>query len=105
MCSYASEIIKENDPRYPFATIHANPPGIATDYPALLKTNYGKGTVIWSCVPFEKADRFQHSDIFCRFDPVANPRRTGILLFYRSRTGGVCAIRRAGIQRKVHRHG
>lgn len=64
LCSYASEIVTKDDPRYPFATIHANPPGIFTDYPAVLKTQYGKGTVIWSCVPFEKAERFQHSDIF-----------------------------------------
>ena len=64
LCSYASEIATKDDPRYPFATIHANPPGIFTDYPAVLKTQYGKGTVIWSCVPFEKAERFQHSDIF-----------------------------------------
>ena len=64
MGAYVEEKIPESDPRYPFATIHANPPGIETDYPALLRTTVGKGTVVWSCVPFEKADRFQHSDIF-----------------------------------------
>lgn len=57
-------VIEPNDPRYKFASIHSNPPGIATDYPALMQVNVGSGTVIWSCVPFEKAKRYQHSDIF-----------------------------------------
>ena len=64
MAANAPERIPQDDPRYPFASIHANPPGIHTDYPALLKTTFGRGAVIWSCVPFEKADRQQHSDIF-----------------------------------------
>lgn len=49
---------------YPFATIHANPPGIWTEYPAMLKKSVGKGTVIWSALPIEKAERYQHSEIF-----------------------------------------
>lgn len=64
MGAYTAERISKEDPRYPFATIHANPPGIPTEYPAVLRTRAGKGTVIWSCVPFEKAERLQHSDIF-----------------------------------------
>ena len=63
---FNEEFLEEDDPRYKFASIHANPPGIWTDYPALLKVQVGAGSVIWSCVPFEKADRFQHSMIFAR---------------------------------------
>ena len=36
-----------------FASIHSNPPGIATDIPGLVYRKYGKGTVIWSAVPIE----------------------------------------------------
>jgi hypothetical protein len=36
-----------------FASIHSNPPGDVTDYPALVIKPYGKGTVIWSAAPIE----------------------------------------------------
>lgn len=49
---------------YKFASIHSNPPGIKTNLPAIIKTNYGNGCVVWSCLPIEKADRPQHSDVF-----------------------------------------
>ena len=38
-----------------FASIHSNPPGIFTDYPALIAKRYGKGKVIWSAIPIENA--------------------------------------------------
>jgi len=50
--------------REPFASIHSNPPGIATEMPAMMQVQYGKGEVIWSALPIEKADRPQHSDLF-----------------------------------------
>lgn len=58
------EYVDVNGPAYPFSTIHANPPGIKTSYPALLKSDYGAGKAVWSALPIEKADRYQHSDIF-----------------------------------------
>ena len=36
-----------------FASIHSNPPGHNTDIPAGLLTNYGKGKVLWMCLPIE----------------------------------------------------
>lgn len=53
-----------HDPTYKFASIHSNPPGRFTNKPALMRTSYGKGKVIWSAAPFEAADRQQHSSIF-----------------------------------------
>ena len=47
-----------------FASIHSNPPGIFTDTPAMMITNYGKGRVFYSSLPLERAKREQHSDIF-----------------------------------------
>lgn len=58
--------VEKDDPRYQFATIHANPPGPVTQYAGIMEANYGKGTVIWSAIPFEKAQRSQHSQIFAR---------------------------------------
>ncbi len=54
----------KEDKRYPFASIHSNPPGVQTQMPALIRKQYGKGEVIWSAIAFEKSDRMQHSDIF-----------------------------------------
>ena len=51
---------------YRFASIHSNPPGIYTDAPALVRARYGKGEAVWSALPFEKANREQHSNIFAR---------------------------------------
>lgn len=37
-------------PEYPdaYASIHSNPPGTPTDYPAVVIKNVGKGTILWS---------------------------------------------------------
>ncbi len=58
--------LSQDDPRVPFATIHANPPGKLTNYAGIMEASYGKGRVIWSAIPFEKAARFQHGEIFAR---------------------------------------
>lgn len=47
-----------------FSSIHSNPPGIATDIPAIAATDYGKGKVIWSTCPFECVDIYDHRQIF-----------------------------------------
>lgn len=36
-----------------FASIHSNPPGISTDFPAVAVKQYGKGKVLWSAFPIE----------------------------------------------------
>ena len=36
-----------------FASIHSNPPGVSTMYPAMAIKKYGKGTVLWSALPIE----------------------------------------------------
>ncbi|MHC1696179.1 MAG: alpha-L-fucosidase [Eubacteriales bacterium] len=40
-----------------FASIHSDPPGIATKHPALIVKRYGKGNVIWSAAPIEQDGR------------------------------------------------
>jgi len=40
-----------------FASIHSNPPGIATEYPALVFADCGKGRVIWCAACPEADDR------------------------------------------------
>jgi hypothetical protein len=42
--------------REKFASIHSNPPGYNTDYPAIIHVRYGKGEVVWSSVPLESPD-------------------------------------------------
>jgi len=54
----------EREPTYKFVSIHADPPGVATRLPGILKANYGAGMVIWSALPIERAERIQHDDIF-----------------------------------------
>ena len=36
-----------------FASIHSNPPGIKTEYPAIISKAYGKGSAVWSSAPIE----------------------------------------------------
>lgn len=36
-----------------FASIHSDPPGIATELPAITLSTYGKGKVLWSALPLE----------------------------------------------------
>lgn len=61
---HEEEYVSIDSPVYPFSTIHANPPGIDTEEPGILYTRYGKGQVIYSALPIERAQRFQHDRIF-----------------------------------------
>lgn len=48
-----------------FASIHSDPPGIRTNYPAMAFTKYGKGKVLWSALPIENIETSYHyGDIF-----------------------------------------
>ncbi len=47
-----------------FAAIHSNPPGIATDYPALLRRKVGAGEVIWCAGAAELDDRQVVNEMF-----------------------------------------
>ena len=46
-----------------FASIHSNPPGIPTNYPAMLRKKLGAGTVIWSAAAIEVDDRQAHKNL------------------------------------------
>ncbi|MHB9032805.1 MAG: alpha-L-fucosidase [Anaerolineae bacterium] len=45
-----------------FASIHSNPPGIATGYPAMVLNNFGTGRAFYSALTLESAE--MHQDIF-----------------------------------------
>ena len=47
-----------------FASIHSNPPAYQTEYPAIVKTNYGKGTVIWTIATIENDEREGFKNVF-----------------------------------------
>ncbi len=46
-----------------FASIHCNPPGIATEYPAVAFNRYGKGKVLYSAVPIETEEYEEYGAI------------------------------------------
>ena len=52
---------KPNEVR--FASIHSNPPGIATAHPMITQNTFGKGKVIWSAAPIEGAEYVEYVDI------------------------------------------
>ena len=60
-----------------FASIHSDPPGVATDIPAVVARKYGKGTVIWSALPLECGETEEYGDILLsllkRFGGVGAP--------------------------------
>lgn len=47
-----------------FASIHSNPPGIDTDYPAIMQASYGKGKVIWCSASIEQEKRIAFKKVF-----------------------------------------
>jgi hypothetical protein len=47
-----------------YASIHSNPPGVATRIPAVVERRVGKGKVIWSAAPIELESRSAYRDIF-----------------------------------------
>ena len=47
-----------------FASIHSDPPGIKTDIPAILYTEYGKGKVLWSALPVEYGTFGDYRNVF-----------------------------------------
>lgn len=56
-----------NDPRNESASMHSDPPGIATDYPAMMEAEVGKGKIIWVCAPFENTSLTQPRKVFTSF--------------------------------------
>ena len=57
-----------------FASIHSNPPGIATEYPAIVKLQYGKGQLIWMSAPIEKIRLHPHKKVFKKLIDVLSGR-------------------------------
>ena len=49
-----------------FASIHSNPPGKVSKYPAIVESKFGKGKVIYSCLPIEGDDRYNYKDILSK---------------------------------------
>ena len=62
---------------FEFVSIHSDPPGIATDEPAVIAKKYGKGMVIWSSLPLECGETEEYSDLVLslvkRFGAIGEP--------------------------------
>lgn len=61
---YYGDPLPTDECAYRYASVHSNPPGKYTKLPAMLRTTYGAGQVIWSALPFEKANRPQPERVF-----------------------------------------
>lgn len=61
-----------------FVSIHSDPPGIMTDFPAALKKQFGKGTVIWSAAPLENESISDYKQILLHliYGSLPQERRT-----------------------------
>ena len=46
-----------------FASIHSDPPGIATEIPAVTVNRFGKGRVIWSALPLEAVPQEEYGAV------------------------------------------
>jgi len=49
-----------------FASIHSDPPGISTEYPAIVRRRFGKGEVVWVAGPLEGVDFDPHRELFIK---------------------------------------
>lgn len=58
-----------------FASIHSDPPGIATNKPGIVIKRYGAGTVIWSALPIENETMEEYRTIFLNCLYQAVPRK------------------------------
>jgi len=47
-----------------FASIHSNPPGRYTQYPAIIYKNYGKGKIVWVAAPIEENETYMSRRLF-----------------------------------------
>ena len=65
------------DPRKTqYASIHSDPPGRATDIPAVIVRKYGEGKVIWSALPMEGIKMDDYRYIVLRLVPEAKPHKS-----------------------------
>ena len=64
----ATVVLPYTDPadRSIFASIHANPPGLPTDYPAAVIGEYGKGKVLWLSCALESCQQAPIRDMMTR---------------------------------------
>ncbi|MDF2921324.1 MAG: hypothetical protein K0R57_238 [Paenibacillaceae bacterium] len=59
-----------------FASIHSNPPGIATEYPAIISGRYGSGKVLWLAAGIEANQQISCRGITARLiKSLAQPER------------------------------
>lgn len=47
-----------------FVSIHSNPPWVQTEYPAIIKARYGKGTVVWVAAAIEQYQQQVYRECF-----------------------------------------
>jgi hypothetical protein len=62
----ATVFLPYTDPvdRRQFASIHSNPPGVPTGYPAVVQQSFGAGTVVWAAGVLEADGRGPQTDLF-----------------------------------------
>ncbi len=63
-----------------FASIHSNPPGIMTEYPAVVERKIGKGKVVWSAAPIEGDGRYIYQKMFLNILNSLMPKQSRTLL-------------------------
>ncbi len=47
-----------------FSSIHSNPPGVYTEYPAVISRKLGNGKIIWVSAPIETVSYNPHANVF-----------------------------------------
>ncbi len=64
------------DPKDPnrYSSVHSNPPGIPTDYPAVVLNQYGKGRVIYVAGDLEAMEYEPHRQIFTNLIKSLSPK-------------------------------
>ena len=79
-----------------FASIHSNPPGVATRIPAMVVKKLGKGTVMWSAAPIELDEKDSFRYIFRNIIDFLLPKKERNLTSTAPRQAEIVAYNRDG---------
>jgi hypothetical protein len=80
-----------------FVSIHSEPPGPATNHPAMLRNTFGKGRVIWAAGPIERHNQRVHDKVFIACVEDLLDQQTSVVFEAPPATEAICFAQDSGV--------